>query len=287
MEIKESDQQLVCVIMPVYNGAKTIGMALKSLLLQSYTNWMCVIVNDGSTDETKSILDALEDKRFNIIHLKENKGRGYARQVALDNAKGDYLTYLDADDFYHKEKLASQVSVFQSNKDVVLTACGQGSFEDDVLKRTRGVKFHGVHNFNYGDNVLFVPVTSMVLLDEARKFSYNRKLNASEDTEYFSHYLDGKSYHIGDKILYYYAEYGSVDYSKIVEYSYYSILRTLYMYKKLKMKALKYFTKELFKSTIYVCLYPVLGKSFFLKQRGHIPSEADVSSFKLTLDSLN
>ena len=50
----------VCVLMPVYSGAATIELALKSLVAQSYTNWICVIVNDGSKDGTKEILDSLK-----------------------------------------------------------------------------------------------------------------------------------------------------------------------------------------------------------------------------------
>ena len=67
----------VCVIMPVYNGEKTIIYALASLLNQSYTNWICVIVNDGSTDSTIQILNSLTDPRFQVYHLKRALKTGF------------------------------------------------------------------------------------------------------------------------------------------------------------------------------------------------------------------
>ena len=67
---------LVCIIMPVYNVENTILYALNSIVRQTYENWICVIVNDGSTDRTKEILDTIEDKRFKIVHLSHNCEKG-------------------------------------------------------------------------------------------------------------------------------------------------------------------------------------------------------------------
>ena len=114
----------VCVIMPVYNGEKTIKLALASLLNQSYTNWECVIVNDGSTDGTRSILDSLKDPRFRIFHLNKNCGRGVARDEALKRSEGDYLAYLDADDMMYKDKLKVQVEFLEANPGIRMVSCG-------------------------------------------------------------------------------------------------------------------------------------------------------------------
>ena len=110
----------VSVIMPVYNGEKTIRKAVASLLLQSYEDWELVIVNDGSTDRTKDIIDSLCDNRIKVVHLKKNMGRGYARGIALEHVSGEYLAYLDADDMMHKEKLMSEVEVLENDKKIML-----------------------------------------------------------------------------------------------------------------------------------------------------------------------
>ncbi len=125
---KMMETPLVSIIMPVYNGASTIRLALQSLLVQTYSNWLCIIVNDGSTDGTKEILDSLTDSRFKVYHLPKNMGRGYARQVALDHVEGEFIAYLDADDFYHREKIQRQMDVMISDFTIDLVACGLLTF---------------------------------------------------------------------------------------------------------------------------------------------------------------
>jgi len=277
----ENSKSTVCVVMPVYNGAKTIMLAIKSLLYQTYPNWNCVIVNDGSKDSTKEILDRITDNRFKIIHLAENKGRGYARQICLENSSGDYLTYLDADDFYHPEKIKQQVDILDKFADVYLTSCGQGSFDNkNTLRTIRGVKYAGLHNFICGDEVKFVPVTSMIRLSYAMNIRYNDKLNASEDVDYFSAYLDNRKFYILDRIMYYYYEYESLSYSKTVEYAFNCLKRIYYSRSKMQLNLfLKQFLITIFKLVVYALLYPFLGKNFFIKRRGKTALKSDVSTF--------
>lgn len=266
----ENQKPVACVVMPVFNGAKTIRLAIKSLLLQTYPNWICVIVNDGSTDSTKDILDSINDNRFKIIHLPENRGRGFARQIALENAVGKYLTYLDADDFYHPEKIELQIEVLEKREDILLTSCAQGSFNgNNELLTTRGFKFSGAYDYRFGDDVKFIPVTSMIRLDKALKIKYNNNLNASEDVDYFSRYLDNEKFFIISKILYYYAEFDSVSYKKNIEYDYNNIKAIISVRDKLGFNQFwKSITVAFAKSMVFMVLYPFIGKKFFLKRRG-------------------
>ena len=284
-----SENPKVCVVMPVYNGAKTIELALKSLFYQSYSNWNCVIVNDGSTDGTKQILDKIDDIRFKIIHLDRNRGRGYARQVCLENASGDFLTYLDADDFYHPEKIRNQVCVFENNINVHLVACGQGSFDNKFnIKSIRGVRNFGFHNFRNGDKINFVPVTSMIKLERALKTSYNSKLNASEDVDYFSDYLLDNDYFISNEVHYYYYEFESISYFKIIEYSFNSLKRLFFSRAKIGQR--DFIKKSLIVSSkliFYTLFYFVLGKNYFINKRGVKPTEHQVVEFINSLNVLN
>lgn len=285
----ENLQSTVCVVMPVYNGAKTIMLAIKSLLYQTYPNWNCVIVNDGSNDSTKELLDTITDERFKIIHLPENKGRGYARQICLENSSGDYLTYLDADDFYHPEKIEQQVNILDKFNDVYLVSCGQGSFDNKSILRTiRGIKYAGLHNFMFGEEVKFVPVTSMIRLSSALDIKYNDKLNASEDVDYFSAYLDNRKFYILDRIMYYYYEYESLSYSKTVEYAFNCLKRIYYSRSKMQLNlVLKQFLISIFKLVVYALLYPFLGKNFFIKRRGKMALKSDISAFNDCFSRLN
>lgn len=279
---------LVCVVMPVYNGAKTIELAIRSLLYQTYTNWNCVIVNDGSTDDTKDILDKITDSRFNIIHLEKNKGRGYARQVCLENANGEFLTYLDADDFYHQDKIKCQVEIFQTQNNLSLVSCGQGSFDNAFMLRSiRGMRFPGIHAFQDTNIIKFVPVTSMIRLKWVQYSKYNSNLNASEDVDFFSDYLKGNNYFISKNLHYYYYEFESISYFKTIEYSFNNLKRIFFSRSKMKNSL---FIKELivvsFKLVFYVFFYHLFGKNYFIKKRGIKPTDEQVAEFDKIVNTL-
>lgn len=278
----------VCVVMPVYNGESTIELALKSLVAQSYKNWICVIVNDGSNDSTKEILNSLSDPRFRVYNLPNNMGRGFARQFALDHAEGDYLAYLDADDFYHKDKLRLQVSVLESDRDICLVATGLLAFGSSYhpintrglfdLKKSKRFVDRGVLNI--------VMPSAMIRLKQAKTISYNEKLNAGEDLDYFSRYLDGKYYsNINKVLLFYYV--GPTTYKKMLQYSYNEILRGFYMLKEKPYWGTKVFLISIFKYLVYLFTIPVFGVDFFLKKRGSVPSRQELKDFYNQYDLIN
>jgi glycosyltransferase involved in cell wall biosynthesis len=98
---------LVSVVMPVHNGAATLERALRSVVSQSFVNWELLTVDDASTDGSKEVLQswAAKDARVKPIFLPENKGPSSARNAALKNASGEFITYLDSDDEYHADYL--------------------------------------------------------------------------------------------------------------------------------------------------------------------------------------
>lgn len=109
---------LVSVMMPCYNAAHRIQTALTSLLIQSYPNWECLLVDDGSTDNLREELLAFNDSRIRVFHLESNFGRGYAHQFALQQARGEFLCTLDADDWLYPTKLEVQVRFLSHNPDI-------------------------------------------------------------------------------------------------------------------------------------------------------------------------
>ena len=96
----------ISVIIPVYNVEKELPRCLDSLLAQSYRDWEAVCIDDGSKDGSSAILDsyASRDGRFKIVH-KQNGGVSEARNVALEIASGDYLMFMDSDDFLHPQTM--------------------------------------------------------------------------------------------------------------------------------------------------------------------------------------
>lgn len=91
-------KELITIIINVYNGEKFINKCLDSVINQTYKNLEIIIVNDGSTDNTLKLCKEYKDKRIRIITTK-NMGLSLSRNIGLDNAKGEYLYFVDVDDF--------------------------------------------------------------------------------------------------------------------------------------------------------------------------------------------
>jgi len=273
--------------MPVYNGEKTIQLALNSLIQQSYKNWICIVVNDGSTDETKLMLDQLTDSRFKIVHLQKNVGRGAARQVALDNAEGDYLTYLDADDFFHEDKILHCLKEFEKNSEILLVATKIATYDINfILTTIRGKE--GNYIFSFGDSLFFTPASSMIKLPLGKLVKYNPELNASEDVDYFNNYLDGKKYKVIDEVLYFYNAFESATYFKVLEYSKSELNRVITMRDRINhIKFIKETTVAGFKYLIYAIGIPFVGVDYFMKRRGIAPSKNERIEFENQLAKLN
>ncbi len=92
------------VIIPTYNRADLIGIAIESVLKQSYGSWELLIVDDGSTDNTKEVVTTYTDQRIKYIHQK-NAERSAARNNGIKQSKGSYICFLDSDDYYLPQRL--------------------------------------------------------------------------------------------------------------------------------------------------------------------------------------
>ena len=107
---------MISIIMPAYNSERYISEAIDSVLTQSYKNFELVIVDDGSSDRTPEIIDeyAEKDNRIKVFH-RENAGVSAARNFALQNICGDYVTFIDSDDIYHTERLKIMLEIFEQH----------------------------------------------------------------------------------------------------------------------------------------------------------------------------
>lgn len=96
----------ISVIIPIYNVEKYLRRCLDSVLNQTFTDWQAICVNDGSPDNSDKILDeyAKKDSRFIVVN-KKNGGLSDARNVGMEHATGDYILYLDSDDFIHPQTM--------------------------------------------------------------------------------------------------------------------------------------------------------------------------------------
>lgn len=117
-----SADEIVSVIMPCYNGAKTLSTTLDSVLKQTYEQYRVYVVDDGSTDATPEILLDYQNRYPDKITVftQVNQGQTKAKNYALSKAKGSLIALIDSDDLWHQDKLQAQVDVFVHNSHVGL-----------------------------------------------------------------------------------------------------------------------------------------------------------------------
>lgn len=123
---------MISVIIPVYNVAAYLDRCLHSVMAQTYIDWECVLVDDGSKDQSGLICDQWqkEDPRFRVIH-QQNQGASIARQVGISDAKSKYLSFIDADDIIEPDYLEKLYDALADNE-VDIAAC-------DFIKHYEGV----------------------------------------------------------------------------------------------------------------------------------------------------
>lgn len=122
----------ISIIVPVYNKQKYIGTTLKMIQKQSFADFECLLIDDGSTDDSGTICDSYSkrDSRFKVFHIK-NGGVSHARNIGLDNAKGEYITFIDSDDEIHAEYLTNLYNCI-TEKQVDLVISGIIKFWDNL-----------------------------------------------------------------------------------------------------------------------------------------------------------
>lgn len=124
------------IILRAYNAAKQVSRSIESVIRQSYPNWELIVVNDGSTDDTGEICRryARKDQRIKVIH-QENKGCLLATQTGVNNASGDYVCLIDADDWYDKTYIEKVNAILENHKVDMVVANYNIISEDEPLKQ--------------------------------------------------------------------------------------------------------------------------------------------------------
>ncbi len=123
--ISASTRPTVSVLMPTFNQAAFIGLALSSLEAQTFTDWELVIVDDGATDDTALKVTAfLNDPRIRYYRLEENQGLGFALNYALEQAQGKVIAYLPSDDLYYPDHIKALLSALEAHPEAVAAYSG-------------------------------------------------------------------------------------------------------------------------------------------------------------------
>lgn len=168
------------VIIATYNRADTLSKAIDSLLNQSYTNWEAWIVDDGSTDNTEEVVAAYLNKDNSIYYIKqENNGVAKARNRALPNVNGEYVTFLDSDDWYESNHLETRAAILSKNPKVDLLHGGFKILGDEYVPDRNNVK-NKIHL-----SKCFVGATMFVRKEIIQSLNGFKKLPLGADAEFY------------------------------------------------------------------------------------------------------
>ncbi|MFT4144609.1 MAG: glycosyltransferase family A protein [Mobilitalea sp.] len=139
-------KRLVSVILPIYNGEKYLREAMDSIINQTYHNIEIIIINDGSKDDTLSIIDEYRKQDDRIVLIsRENRGLVASLNEGIKMAKGEYIARMDADDIAHLDRFEKQVDYLNRHKDIFLLGSNYNLIYEGELSEERRKRHEGTH----------------------------------------------------------------------------------------------------------------------------------------------
>lgn len=123
------------IIVPIYNSGRYLRECLNSIRAQTFTDWECICIDDGSKDESGGIIDQYVsmDTRFVSVH-KKNEGVGEARNTGLDMVRGEWIAYLDSDDWFSKDFLGTAAEIIEKYPQVEMVNLGLSMFKGSEVR---------------------------------------------------------------------------------------------------------------------------------------------------------
>ena len=178
----------ISIIIPCYNQGHFLNDTLHSVYDQSYSSWECIIINDGSTDNTDKIANewAIKDSRFKCFY-KKNGGLSTARNAGLEKMQGEYVLFLDSDDCIHKDKISKSINLLINQKlDILITDFKM--FKKDSAKLKPAFCNLSEQEFSF-ENILlnwdtkfnFPPHCCVFSSHLFQNLQFNERLKAKED----------------------------------------------------------------------------------------------------------
>jgi glycosyltransferase involved in cell wall biosynthesis len=207
--------QLISIITPIYNGQEFLKETIETVLNQSYSNWELLLIDDGSTDNSKAICKTYTDKDNRIkYYYKSNGGQASARNLGIKKAKGEWIALLDADDLWHNTKLEKQIEILDKNSEATLCFTNTLAFQNTINNELYNFdnKAFGLLNKDFFLNVFvssYVSNSSLVIkknvIVKSGLYNESEIVRGSEDWELLLRLLYQKNRIVGvkEKLLYY------------------------------------------------------------------------------------
>lgn len=223
-----SPTALVSIIIPTYNRAHLIGETLDSVLAQTYTNWECIVVDDGSEDNTDDVVTAYvkNDARFQYHQRPKDrpKGANACRNYGFELSKGKYINWFDSDDLMLPNKLMLQVDQLMTS-DLVMSVCQTTVFENHK-KNILGLRNEKIHSKDFFNDFVTndikwltqAPIIKRDFIIE-KSIVFDEQLMQSQERDFFIKILNViDDYLVCEEALVLFRKHGeSISYGKVKE----------------------------------------------------------------------
>lgn len=178
------NEPLISVIIPFYNEERYIKKSIYSIINQTYRNLEIILIDDASNDNSLTIVKAIKDNRLKIIQCRKNIGRSAIRNIGINEANGDYVAMMDADDVCDSYRIEKQLKMIYENGENIV--CGTSiivkTHNKELIKSLPVNHKEIVKGFNRVINrVTFVAGTMICKTDLLKKFNYRNKFKYFED----------------------------------------------------------------------------------------------------------
>lgn len=207
---------MISIIIPVYNTELYLEKCIQSVISQSYKNWECILINDGSKDSSGSICDKWKEKdnRIRVIH-QENQGVSTTRNRGINESKGEFITFVDSDDWLENKYLEDLYNEIKSNNtDLVVSGIIRNTLSqtEHIIASTKGIfKISPQYIDEFNDlnikYLLFPPYAKLYKKEiiEYNNIRYNKDFSYGEDLLFNYTYLNHvKNYSVIKKANYHY-----------------------------------------------------------------------------------
>mgnify|MGYP000380241246 CR=1 FL=1 len=184
--------KLVSVIMTCHNGEKYIGTAIDSVMKQTYKNWQLIFYNNFSNDKSLKIVESYQDERIKCFNSDHLLNLGQVRKLAIEVCSGEYVCFLDVDDYWNENKIEKQILKFQENKNIDLVYSNYFLLKEEIESKKIKNLYKGVCSKNliesYIDgNPLSAWLTVMIKMECVNKleYSFDENLHIASDMDFF------------------------------------------------------------------------------------------------------
>jgi glycosyltransferase involved in cell wall biosynthesis len=189
------DNPKVSIVIPVYNGESFIENGLNSVLAQTYKDFEVLIINDGSTDGSLLIIQRWASQNADFVNVRvfstENSGVSSARNLGIEKSKGDYIAFLDCDDYWEPEKLEAQIMVLEKEHDYVGSITNfflVKTLHNGGLRKFRLISHKNIGSLRFGWFSLLGNgglISSSLVYRKNLAFRFSSELSTAADLDFF------------------------------------------------------------------------------------------------------